>query len=336
MNVSVDATAAGTPLERVWPFHGYDEINYTTTPEGKALLGAIAAAHSAPVHVRSHFLLNTGDGTPGAEVGIDQRLHRGRRRQSRLQLGPDRRDHGHHHRRRGVSVRRDRLHARGALDAPDPLSQLQHHDARRRLLLSADRLHEVGGSHQHVGDARQRTLPGRRGELAVGAVERTGLRLLAGDGRRVREALRLHRIGAARGAPGRAAGRPGGGGRRRQLPAPVSQTLRDRHQCRHGQRRDAPRPRDVPREGRGGHRRRPRRDGPPHPAPASPGGVQRGRRCSPVQPDAHLRHRGGSRRMRRLPGEHHARRRVPHLARLRRLRDRDDEAQPRARGRGRA
>ena len=39
VNVSVDATAAGTPLERVWPFHGYDEINYTTTPEGEALLG---------------------------------------------------------------------------------------------------------------------------------------------------------------------------------------------------------------------------------------------------------------------------------------------------------
>ena len=69
VNVSVDATAAGTPLERVWPFHGYDEINYTTTPEGEALLGAIAAAHSAPVHVRSHFLLNTGDGTPGLKWG---------------------------------------------------------------------------------------------------------------------------------------------------------------------------------------------------------------------------------------------------------------------------
>jgi xylan 1,4-beta-xylosidase len=69
VNVSVDATAAGTPLERVWPFHGYDEINYTTTPEGAALLGTIAAAHSAPVHVRSHFLLNTGDGTPAMKWG---------------------------------------------------------------------------------------------------------------------------------------------------------------------------------------------------------------------------------------------------------------------------
>ena len=69
MTISVDATAAGAPLERVWAFHGYDEINYTTTPEGSALLGALAAAHTAPVHVRSHFLLNTGDGTPAMKWG---------------------------------------------------------------------------------------------------------------------------------------------------------------------------------------------------------------------------------------------------------------------------
>jgi xylan 1,4-beta-xylosidase len=67
--VSVDATAAGTPLERVWAFHGYDELNYTTTPEGTALLGTLAAAHSAPVHVRTHFLFNNGDGTPALKWG---------------------------------------------------------------------------------------------------------------------------------------------------------------------------------------------------------------------------------------------------------------------------
>jgi len=69
VNISVDATAAGTPLERVWAFHGYDEINYTTVLEGSALLGTLAAAHTAPVHVRSHFLLNTGDGTPAMKWG---------------------------------------------------------------------------------------------------------------------------------------------------------------------------------------------------------------------------------------------------------------------------
>lgn len=69
IEVSVDATAAGSPLERVWPFFGYDEINYTTSPEGVALLRTLATANTAPVHVRSHFLLNTGDGTPGFKWG---------------------------------------------------------------------------------------------------------------------------------------------------------------------------------------------------------------------------------------------------------------------------
>jgi xylan 1,4-beta-xylosidase len=69
VNVSVDATAAGTPLKPVWAFHGYDEVNYTTLPEGKTLLAAITAAHAAPVHVRNHFLLNSGDGTPALKWG---------------------------------------------------------------------------------------------------------------------------------------------------------------------------------------------------------------------------------------------------------------------------
>ncbi len=69
VNIAVDATAGGTPLVPVWPFYGYDEVNYTTTPEGSALLGTIVAAHSAPVHVRNHFLLNTGDGMPEVKWG---------------------------------------------------------------------------------------------------------------------------------------------------------------------------------------------------------------------------------------------------------------------------
>ena len=68
-NVSVDATAAGTPLEKVWPFHGYDEVNYTTTPEGQELLTRLAMIHAVPFHVRSHFLLNTGDGVAALKWG---------------------------------------------------------------------------------------------------------------------------------------------------------------------------------------------------------------------------------------------------------------------------
>ncbi len=67
--IEIDATSEGTPLEPVWAFFGYDEANYTTSPEGKELLQTLAAAHSAPVHVRTHFLFNTGDGTPTLKWG---------------------------------------------------------------------------------------------------------------------------------------------------------------------------------------------------------------------------------------------------------------------------
>ena len=69
VTISVDATAAGTPLERVWPYHGYDEVNYSTTAEGMSLLKTLATAHTAPVHIRTHFLLNTGNGTPSLKWG---------------------------------------------------------------------------------------------------------------------------------------------------------------------------------------------------------------------------------------------------------------------------
>ena len=41
MKISVDATAPGQPIERIWPFYGYDEVNYSTTAEGEALLKSI-------------------------------------------------------------------------------------------------------------------------------------------------------------------------------------------------------------------------------------------------------------------------------------------------------
>ncbi|HZL17610.1 MAG TPA: beta-xylosidase, partial [Polyangia bacterium] len=53
----------------MWPFHGYDEVNYSTTAEGRALLGTLATIHTAPVHVRTHFLLNTGNGTASLKWG---------------------------------------------------------------------------------------------------------------------------------------------------------------------------------------------------------------------------------------------------------------------------
>ena len=69
VTIDVDAKAAGTPLEPVWAFYGYDEVNHTTTPEGEELLRTLSTAHTAPVHIRTHFLFNTGDGMPALKWG---------------------------------------------------------------------------------------------------------------------------------------------------------------------------------------------------------------------------------------------------------------------------
>ena len=69
VTIDVDATAAGTPLEPVWAFYGYDEANYTTTQEGEELLRTLAAAHTAAVRIRTHFLFNTGNGVPSLKWG---------------------------------------------------------------------------------------------------------------------------------------------------------------------------------------------------------------------------------------------------------------------------
>src|SRR6266571_1611976 len=47
----------------VWNYFGYDEPNYTYAPNGKKLLGEIAALSPAPVYVRVHNLFTTGDGS---------------------------------------------------------------------------------------------------------------------------------------------------------------------------------------------------------------------------------------------------------------------------------
>lgn len=67
--MNVDATAPGSPLEPVWAFFGYDEANYTTSREGRDLLATLASLADTPVRVRTHFLFNTGDGTPSLKWG---------------------------------------------------------------------------------------------------------------------------------------------------------------------------------------------------------------------------------------------------------------------------
>ena len=69
VTIAVDATGEGAPLERIWPFYGYDEVNYTTTAPGQDLLRALGSIDPVAPHIRTHFLLNTGDGTPSLKWG---------------------------------------------------------------------------------------------------------------------------------------------------------------------------------------------------------------------------------------------------------------------------
>jgi len=63
VTVNVDATKPGKPLKHVWQYYGYDECNYTTTPDCIDLMKTVAQINPEPVYLRQHFLLNSGDGT---------------------------------------------------------------------------------------------------------------------------------------------------------------------------------------------------------------------------------------------------------------------------------
>jgi len=69
VTITVDGTAAGTPLKTVWSWYGYDECNYTTSQPSRELLDSVVAANLEQVYIRTHFLLNTGDGTPVLKWG---------------------------------------------------------------------------------------------------------------------------------------------------------------------------------------------------------------------------------------------------------------------------
>jgi len=68
---SVSATVrvqvhAGKPIgvyTPIWNYFGADEPNYLYAPNGKKLLGELAALSPAPVYYRPHNLLTTGEAT---------------------------------------------------------------------------------------------------------------------------------------------------------------------------------------------------------------------------------------------------------------------------------
>ena len=69
VRIQVQVDQSDGSLQPVWNFFGYDEPNYTYAPNGKKLLGELAALDAAPVYVRVHNLLTTGDGSASLKWG---------------------------------------------------------------------------------------------------------------------------------------------------------------------------------------------------------------------------------------------------------------------------
>ena len=69
VTIHVNAAESVGPFKPIYGYFGYDEPNYTYTKNGRKLVGELAAAASSPVFIRTHFMLATGDGTPGLKWG---------------------------------------------------------------------------------------------------------------------------------------------------------------------------------------------------------------------------------------------------------------------------
>jgi len=69
VDIEVHADQSQGSLPPVWIYFGYDEPNYTYAPNGKKLLGELAALGPTPAYVRVHNLLTSGDGSSSLKWG---------------------------------------------------------------------------------------------------------------------------------------------------------------------------------------------------------------------------------------------------------------------------
>src|ERR1700732_4151396 len=67
--IHVRADQSDGTIAPIWSFFGYDEPNYTYAPNGVQLLRELTALSPAPVYVRVHNLLTTGDGSASLKWG---------------------------------------------------------------------------------------------------------------------------------------------------------------------------------------------------------------------------------------------------------------------------
>ena len=69
VTIRVDASKTVGPFKPIYGYFGYDEANFTYAKNGRKLVGELARLSSSPVYIRTHFMLTTGDGTPGFKFG---------------------------------------------------------------------------------------------------------------------------------------------------------------------------------------------------------------------------------------------------------------------------
>jgi len=69
ISIRVDASQPIGSFKPIYSYFGYDEPNYTYTANGTKLVNELGALSSAPVYIRTHFLLATGDGSGGLKWG---------------------------------------------------------------------------------------------------------------------------------------------------------------------------------------------------------------------------------------------------------------------------
>jgi xylan 1,4-beta-xylosidase len=64
VSVHVDLSKPVGDFKSITGWFGYDELNYTTTPNGRQLLAELHDAYPVPVYIRAHHLFTSGDGKP--------------------------------------------------------------------------------------------------------------------------------------------------------------------------------------------------------------------------------------------------------------------------------
>lgn len=69
VTIRVDLKSSRGAWNPAWTFFGYDEPNYTYSQNGRKLLTELAAASPSFIHIRTHNLLTSGDGTAALKWG---------------------------------------------------------------------------------------------------------------------------------------------------------------------------------------------------------------------------------------------------------------------------